>query len=314
MQLNRIFIIHSYRSIYIDEFAQWSERTLHFWDLVFRCRRGRHDEPFGGLVVYLAGDCLQSQSDIQKKHKYHSDYSKIIFENPEYMKIFSLVYFPEEFNKRHVDKTFRKLVSDLRVGNLKDEHIKYLQTLGRSIPNVDKIKKAMLIVNGDVSAVLQKGNYIFAANEYDRQVVSSRQTKCKDAFEEVGNAQRLWPLDTAGNVQIIFSEIKQWQKYESYYQNSLRNINPSHVTIFKATINILAYKGEDFLGKVDLGNFGLKGTNLMKQSWYLEVSSSLPNDEIVIVQGNTYSIVINSKEGYRHEPVKVIEVDENKVI
>jgi hypothetical protein len=273
--------------------------------MVFRCRRGRHDEPFGGLVVYLAGDCLQAQSDIQKrdinfKDRFHSDYSKIIFENPDYMKIFSLVYFPEDFNKRHVDEKFRNLVSDLRVGNLKGEHVDYLKKLGGNITNLSVIKEAMLIVNGDV---LNDKRNIFHANIADKSVVLSRQQQCSDAYNNIDKTKWLWPLE---NVQIIYSEKKQLQKYEWYYQNSLKK-NES-LNTFKATVRILAMKDEVLLRTIDV-----TGDNITKQQWFLEESCSLPNDEIVIVKGNTFSIVSNSHQGYRHEPVKVIEVDENKV-
>ena len=231
------------------------------------------------------------------------------------MKNFSLVYFPEEFNKRHVDEKFRKLVSDLRVGNLKEEHIEYLQNLGSKIDNIDKIRNAMLIVNGDVSAaaVLQKGyDNIFAANTTDRQVVSWRQTKCTKSYEEVYKTQCLWPLDDAGNVQIICSEKKQLQEYQSYYQNSLKNIKLPHY-LFKAEINILAYNDKTLLKTFVIKDDTKKA--LTRQSWYLEACNLLPNDEIVIVQGNTYSIFNNSNQGHRHEVVKVIGVNtDNQVI
>lgn len=238
------------------------------------------------------------------KERFHADYLNIIFDNPMYTQNFSLVYFPSEYDKRHADETYRNLISDLRVLNLQEWHVEYLQELGSNIENLKELRNGGLIVNGSV-LVKNKQEYIFSENENDKKVVLKRKNDCLDAYKRI-HKDWIWP---AGNVQILYSETKQHEAYNLYYSTSLKANKSILTKVFKATTKVIAYKNDEYLLEVVINDL-----NWSKYKWYKEIANMLPDDEIVIVEGNTYSISINSKQGHRHEAVKVLNVNKDEVI
>lgn len=298
------------RSIWFDEIGQIVGLTFKFFDFLFRCRRNIYDKPFGGLVVYLAGDFLQAQGDYQKK-EFHKTYANAIFQDPSFRENYTLVYFPPELDKRHEgDEKFGKVINDLRIGDLKEEHIQFLKDIGKNLENLNEIREAVQIVNKKLC--INYNRHIHSCNDSEKGIVSDRLMSQNKIYQEKYNDQWIWPLNSCKGVSFICTESRQNAEYDKCYAKSLESSSTKKKNfIAKTTLVWRTGNGDDFSEKEILNK--RDHLSLIACTGYDEALTQLQCTEIIIVEGNTYGIRFNSKEGFRHELVKVTRVGDHEV-
>ena len=125
------------RVLIIDEISMLSPNMLDMVDMV--CREiNQNDEPFGGIQTILVGDFFQlppivHRGDIKNKQN-------LLIEDTEHLGIFAydagawkrahmiICYLTEQH--RQDDKNFLSVLSAIRANNLKDMHIKFINSRG----------------------------------------------------------------------------------------------------------------------------------------------------------------------------------------
>jgi len=313
-----LYYFNFYRSIYISEIEQQNLPHFIFLDMICRCKRGIYDRPFGGLVVYLDGDFLQSVGWFAKFKNYNKTYGFPLFFGDVFKEEFWTVFFPEEFNKRFKDEEHRQFIMDLRLRICTDKQVQYWKAnVGKNIENLYGIRNSMNIVDGFLIRKNPHKN-LHADSQQDRDIVDHRLNVCWQSSNGLylGYGYK-FPINILGGVSLMCTERLQLAEYQNSYRlglNTYSNSNKNNV--FSSKTAVVFFDVNHKLVYTKLLTTLTNELDALRRyvQGFTEVENQLPDENIIIIEGSNYSICVNTKADqlYRHDIVKVLKIDQIK--
>lgn len=250
----RTKVLKQIELLIIDEVSMLRADILDAIDFRLKQARRNHNEPFGGVQLLFIGDLFQLPPIVRREeqHVMLKFYKSLHFFEAQCLKTTNLVYLELDKIFRQRDPRFISLLNSLRMNEIRQEEIKFLNSFYQTEEELSNVKDAITITTHNSKAEEQNQKALAAL---------PHQSYFYKAEVNGDFPESLYPIpqqiELKEGAQIMFIK-NDSSGFGAYYNGKLaiiKDLNPEGITVLmegsKAVFNLRKERWENKKYKVN---------------------------------------------------------------